>query len=112
MKPPPSQSSNITHQQTPQMLRESREKERHQHLASVSKQIVSPEPIHNSASIPNSRQGGYGSNIKSNVGIGLPPSGSPLKKKLSKANLSNRQEEEVLARVRAPINIPKQPIKP
>ena len=90
------------------MLRESREKERHKHLANISKQIVSPEPVGSniSDSIPQSRQGGYASNVKSQVGIGLPPSGSPIKKKASKANLNNR-EDEVLNRIRQPLNIPK-----
>ena len=45
IKKPPSSHSQQSHFQ---QLRESREKERHENLANVSKQIVSPEPMHNS----------------------------------------------------------------
>lgn len=103
LKPPTSQSSIL--QQTPQMLRESREKQRHQHLANVSKQIVSPDS-HQQSDVGG---GGYAVIHKpSHAGIGLPPTGSPSKKK----GKMNNREEEVMARVRAPLNIPKQPIKP
>ena len=92
------------------MLRESREQERHQKLANISKQIVSPEPIQYS-------QGpGYAKSNRppiSSTGIGLPPSGSPVKRKNSKANLSTRIDDPgSAARRRGPLNIPKQPIKP
>lgn len=104
---PSSQGSNYQ-QQTPQMLRESREKERSQNLANISKQIVSPEPIQYS------QGGGYAKSNRPPIsGVGLPPSGSPIKRKNSKANISSRIDDPgSAARIRGPLNIPKQPIKP
>lgn len=86
MKKPPSSQS---HQSHFQMLRESREKERHENLANVSKQIVSPEPS----------QQHYVPDDQSSKS-GLPPSGqSPLKKKQ-------------LMEEKRQLKIPKQPVKP
>lgn len=69
------------------MLRESREKERHENLANVSKQIVSPEPTKTGYSLDASSQGrgGYARSnrppMQGTSQLGLPPSGSPMKRK-------------------------------
>ena len=102
---PPSSGSNF------QMLRESREKERHENLANISKQIVSPgqdSRILHSSDQNNSRFGNIqkpplnDGQYSGHGRIGLPPSGSPNKRKMSnQGGYSGKQQA-----------IPKQPVKP
>lgn len=66
-------------------MRESREKERQENFVNVSKQIVSPEPMHNS---------GYYDDASSKVSHGLPPSGvgaSPNRRKIDAQRQLPRQ---------------------